>query len=57
MPLHEDDPEREGNLTDEEYEAITKERIAKLGNKGLHIIPPALLEAALEAVKAQAEGD
>lgn len=51
MTLHEDDPSREGNLTDEEYEELTKQRIEELGDAGLHTIPDDVLAAAI--VKAE----
>lgn len=39
MPLHEDDPARAGNLTDDEYRAEFKRIRDEAGDDGLHIIP------------------
>ena len=44
MPLHKDDPTRDGNLSDEEYEAAHKAR-AEAHPDALHIIPTAELAA------------
>ena len=46
MPLHTDDPERDGNLTDEEYRARKAARREQEGDNGLHIIPADVLAAA-----------
>lgn len=54
MPLHEDDPTREGNLTDAEYQALTAARAAELGDAGLHVIPPDVLSRALLAAEGKA---
>ena len=48
MPLHEDDPEREGNLTDEEYVAATKALIEQQGDAGLHTVPDDVMDAAIK---------
>ena len=45
MPLHDDDPTRPGNLTDEEYEAAQQAR-ADAHPDALHIIPADQLAAA-----------
>jgi hypothetical protein len=54
MPLHEDDPNRPGNLTDEEYRAVSQALIDEHGDAGLHIIPDDVLAAAVRAAEAWA---
>jgi hypothetical protein len=51
MPLHEDDPAREGNLTDKEYEDATKALIEQEGDAGLHTVPDAVMAAAIKQAK------
>ena len=53
MPLHEDDPARPGNMTDDEYAAVTRRRMAELGDRGLHSIPDDVLAAAEAAARRQ----
>lgn len=53
MPLHEDDPNAEGNLTDEEYEAARQALIDEHGDDGLHTIPEDTLAAAIARAQAR----
>lgn len=39
MPLHQDDPDRDGNLSDEEYNERVLQMKEEFGDDGLHIIP------------------
>lgn len=53
MPLHDDDPTRPGNMSDEEYWAKTKELQDAVGNEGLHVVPEDILAAAIKRAKGQ----
>ncbi len=50
MPLHQDDPGREGNLTDEEY---TDALLDRMNTGDLHLIPEDVLTAAYAATESQ----
>lgn len=39
MPLHEDDPNRDGNLSDDDYRAAFERIRDEAGDDGLHIVP------------------
>lgn len=39
MPLHQDDPDRDGNLSDDEYRARFEQMRDEAGDDGLHIVP------------------
>ena len=52
MPLHKDDPNRPGNLSDSEYEEATRALMEQAGDAGLHTIPDETLTAAVERAKA-----
>lgn len=55
MPLHEDDPDRDGNLSDADYEAATQALIQEHGDAGLHTIPADVLAKAIAAAHAQSK--
>lgn len=52
MPLHEDVPDRPGNLSDEAYVEATRELMATAGDAGLHTVPDEILNAAIERARA-----
>ena len=56
MPLHKDDPDREGNLTDAQYTAATKKLIAEQGDAGLHTVPDEVMDAAIAKAEADHDG-
>lgn len=49
MVLHEDDPNRAGNMTTKEYNADTQKRIDETGDDGLHTVPDKVMDAAVKA--------
>ena len=51
MPLHEDDPQRAGNLTDDEYRAAAVALRDAHGEAGLHTVPADIMSAAAEAAE------
>jgi hypothetical protein len=56
MPLHTDDPDRPGNLTDAEYVRQTQEIIDRAGDAGLHLVPEQVLAAAMQRLEAGQDG-
>lgn len=44
MALHTDDPNNEGNLSDEDYMSAWLERIELAGDSGLHQVPDEYLK-------------
>jgi hypothetical protein len=53
MPLHRDDVNRPGNLTDSEYEEATRALMEQAGDAGLHTVPDEILATATERAKAR----